>query len=226
MGMKTSNKGLAHLAASEGIVVAPYKDSVGVMTYGIGHTANAGGVDPKTMTKGNPVNIDEAIKNAISLFAVDIVKYEDRVNDAVNVDLKQHEFDALVSFDYNTGGIYKASFVKKLNAGDIEGAIAGFMSWSKPPEIIPRRRSEQFLFGAGQYGGHAINVWGVRSGDRVDWSKPLKTITPEQLANMMASKKPFTPSPKTGGIAALVTVLLAALVAKLDEIQTFIGGLF
>lgn len=214
MGMKVSPKGLAHLAASEGIVVAPYKDSVGVMTYGIGHTANAGGVNPKTMPKGNPVNVDEAVKSAISLFAVDIVKYEDRVNDAVTVDLKQHEFDALVSFDYNTGGIYKASFVKRLNLGDIEGATSGFMSWSKPKEIIPRRRAEQYLFSTGEYSEKLIGVWGVRSGDRVNWSKPLKMITPDQLVKMMGVKK----STNNTGLASLFTLvaaLVAAVIAKL-----------
>ena len=55
------------------------------------------------------------------------------------------------SFHYNTGAIGKASFVKKLNAGDGSGAAAGMMAWSKPASIIDRRKAEQKLFAKGIY---------------------------------------------------------------------------
>ena len=40
--MKTSDAGIFALALHEGIVPGPYRDSVGVWTYGIGHTLGAG----------------------------------------------------------------------------------------------------------------------------------------------------------------------------------------
>jgi lysozyme len=143
--MKTSTKGLIALMGREGVVLSTYKDSVGVATIGVGHTAAAG--DPKPVS-GLKITLAEALE----IFRRDIVKYEDRVNDAVTVPLAQHEFDALVSFDFNTGGIYKAKLTIALNAGDRAGAAAGFMGWTKPPEIKNRRLGEQRQFATGDYG--------------------------------------------------------------------------
>jgi len=150
--MKTSIEGLAEIASHEGVCLAPYLDSVGVWTIGIGHTAAAGPPDPQEL-RGRELTL----KSAFELFSIDIKKYEKRVNDAVKVPLKQWEFDALVSFDYNTGGIFKANLTKKLNEGDRGAAAEAFMGWSKPKAIIPRRKREQRLFITGKYsaGGKA-----------------------------------------------------------------------
>jgi lysozyme len=53
--------------------------------------------------------------------------YEKAVQRCVKVPLYQHEFDAYVSFAYNLGpaNFCGASFVKRLNAGDYEGACRG-----------------------------------------------------------------------------------------------------
>ena len=45
----------------------------------------------------------------------------------------QHEFDALTSFDFNTGGIDRATLVRHLSSGDRAKAATAFMNWSKPP---------------------------------------------------------------------------------------------
>ena len=66
--MKVSNEGLLEIAEHEGIVPAPYLDSVGVWTFGIGHTAAAGGLKPEAMSRGMPTNLDDAIDKAISVF--------------------------------------------------------------------------------------------------------------------------------------------------------------
>ncbi len=81
--------------------------------------------------------------------------------------VSQAQFDALVSFHYNTGAIAKASFVKKLNAGDTIGAAAGMMAWSKPAEIIPRRKAEQRLFAHGVYPTGQVTVWKVDGNGKV-----------------------------------------------------------
>lgn len=47
-------------------------------------------------------------------------------NEAVTVRLEQHEFDALVSFDFNTGGIYRANLTKQLNTGNRVKAAQSF----------------------------------------------------------------------------------------------------
>ena len=161
--MKVSDKGVVEIAEHEGIVPAPYRDSVGVVTFVVGHTAAAGGLDPAEMSGAMPTGdlLTAAVDRAILLFRDDLEKYEERVNSAVNVPLKQHEFDALVSFDFNTGGIHRAKLTKAINAGDKSGA--GFMGWLKPPEIRKRRTAEMKLFQTGDYdaNGSTVPIWGT-----------------------------------------------------------------
>src|SRR5690554_8022217 len=102
--MKVSDRGLAFIAGHEGVVPYPYRDSVGVWTFGIGHTASAGAPNPAGMTRG----VERPLEEVFATFRRDIAKFEARVNAAVKVPLAQHEFDALVSFDFNTGGIHRA----------------------------------------------------------------------------------------------------------------------
>lgn len=184
MTMKTSDAGLFALALHEGIVPAPYKDSVGVWTYGIGHTLGAGYPDPAKMKRGMPTNLDAALRDVFDLFRRDVAKYEAAVNRAVKVPITQAQFDALVSFHYNTGAIGKASLVKRLNAGDVAGAAAGFMAWKKPPEIIPRRKAEQELFAKGVYPGGQVTVWQVDGNGRVIW-KPARRLTKDQVLALL-----------------------------------------
>jgi len=143
--MKTSPQGRLAILEHEALVLSPYRDSVGVLTVAVGHTASAGLPDPAAIAK--PLTIDEAL----DIFEADLAKVEARVDKAVKVPLDQHEFDALVSFDFNTGAVHRAALVTSLNAGDRAKAAAQFMSWSKPPEIIGRRQKEQALFRDGTY---------------------------------------------------------------------------
>lgn len=159
--MEVSNKGIVEIAEHEGIVPAPYKDSVGVWTYGVGHTSAAGGLDPREMNSAMPTGaaLNAAVDRALAIFKEDLRKYEDRVNAAVKVPLTQYEFDALVSFDFNTGGIYRAKLTKAINAGDKTGG--GFMGWLVPPEIRKRRTAEMRLFQTGDYdaNGTKVPIW-------------------------------------------------------------------
>lgn len=160
--MQVSDNGILEIAEHEGIVPAPYKDSVGVWTFGIGHTSSAGAPDPEEMSGAMPegVAFDEAISSAIRIFRSDVRKFEDRVNDAIQVPLKQHEFDALVSFDFNTGGIHRAKLTKAINRRN-PNAAHHFMGWLRPPEIRKRRTAEMRLFQTGDYdaNGTAIPIW-------------------------------------------------------------------
>jgi lysozyme len=158
--MKVSDKGLLEIAEHEGVVPAPYLDSVGVLTYGIGHTKNAGGIDPASMPLAMPADIEGAIDHALEVFRTDVASYEARVNAAIKVPLSQFEFDALVSFDFNTGGIHRAKLRKRVNAGDPDAADS-FMGWLRPPEIRKRRTAEMDLFVTGDYdaNGDKIPIW-------------------------------------------------------------------
>lgn len=184
MTMKTSDAGIFALALHEGIVPAPYRDSVGVWTYGIGHTLGAGYPDPEKMLRGMPSSLDAALRDVFDLFRRDVAKYEAAVNRAVKVPITQAQFDALVSFHYNTGAIGKASLVKRLNAGDVAGAATGFLAWMKPPEIIPRRKAEQELFAKGVYPGGQVTVWQVSKAGKVIWN-PARRLTKDQVLALL-----------------------------------------
>ena len=205
MTMKTSDAGLFALALHEGIVPAPYFDSVGVLTYGIGHTLGAGYPDPAKMQRGMPTNLDAALRDVFDLFRRDVAKYEAAVNRAVKVPVTQAQFDALVSFHYNTGAIGRASLVKRLNAGDVAGAAAGFMAWKKPAEIIPRRKAEQELFAKGVYPGGQVTVWQVSNSGRVIW-KPARRLSKDQVLALLDGPvaephKPAAPPKRPAQIA-------------------------
>lgn len=187
--MKTSDRGIAALLMHEGIVPGPYRDSVGVWTVYAGHTASAGAPDPRSMPRGMPADIRTAIDEAFRIFRLDLERYERRVRGAITVPLKQHEFDAAVSFDFNTGGIFSAEWVRSLNAGNRELAAAQIMNWSKPKEIIPRRAAEQRLFNYGAYPDGVINVWQVNEAGQVIWT-PIRRISASAAAKLLGSKVP------------------------------------
>jgi lysozyme len=162
--MTFSTDGLRELVGHEAIVQTRYLDSVKVWTIGIGHTAKAGPPDPKTYLAEMP------IPDVIALYLQDLKRYIDDVNKAVTAKVTQTEFDALVSFHFNTGGIFKASLVKSLNIGDRKLAAKQFMNWKSPPSIIGRRTKEQKLFATGAYqnGGKGLLLKADKVG-KIDW---------------------------------------------------------
>jgi lysozyme len=135
--MKTSEQGLKLLHGREGKRNTAYLDSVGVWTIGYGHTGPD--VHPGL------VWTDDQVEAA---FAKDLERFERAVNEAVDVPLPQHAFDALVSFAYNVGvGAFKSStLVRLLNAGDMSGASRQFDRWHIPAEITSRRNGEREQF--------------------------------------------------------------------------------
>ena len=192
--MKISPKGVLEIAEHEGIVLGPYLDSVNVWTYGVGHTAMAGAPDPSKMKRENTKTwskdrVFQELASALDLFDKDLDRYEERVRKAVKVPLKQHQFDALVSFDFNTGGIYKANLTKDLNKGDYSGE--GFMGWVRPKEIIKRRKAEQSLFQTGDYeaNGSFIPVYDVDEKGKV---KFRFSLTSKDLEGLMGNRATVT----------------------------------
>ena len=163
----TSPSGIAELAGSEGIVLSPYRDSVGVWTFGVGHTKSAGSPNPRSF----PLGRKQPLSLALEVFRQDLKRFEDRVNRAVTVPIAQHQFDALVSFDFNTGGIHRARLTRLLNDGKVAEAAEAFDGWHRPPEIIPRRNNEKRLFRDGVYAhGGKATVYPADGNGRVLWS--------------------------------------------------------
>ena len=214
--MQMTDRGLLALARHEGIVPGPYRDSTGTWTFGIGHTAAAGPPDPAATPRGMPADLDAGIREAFRVFREDIGRYEADVRRAVTVPLKTHEFDALVSLHYNTGGIARASLTWQLNAGNRVAATEAFLNWRKPASIIPRREAERDLFRDGLYPGGTIPVWSVDRAGRVDFSRPVRRLTETQALALLRPADPampINPDVPTNWFARLV-VFLSTLIRR------------
>jgi lysozyme len=95
--MKTSEIGKDLIKKFEGVRLKAYKCSAGVPTIGFGNTF---------YEDGEKVQMNDTItlERARDLFDMLLPRYEKIVLKKVNVQMKQNEFDALVSHTYNTGG--------------------------------------------------------------------------------------------------------------------------
>lgn len=140
--------GKKEIVSFEGVCTAPYRDSGGVWTFGIGHTRFDGAPWPENMAKG----VDRPLEEIFKLFADKIKSYEDDVNKAITVPITQEQFDALVSFHYNTGSIDHAALTRAINRGASNETItADFMQWVHDNGrtvfgLVKRRTKEAKLF--------------------------------------------------------------------------------
>ena len=213
--MQMTERGLLALAGHEGVVPAPYRDSTGTWTFGIGHTAAAGPPNPAEMPRSMPADLDPGIRQAFRVFRADLATYEAEVLAAVTVPLAPHEFDALVSFHYNTGGIARAALTRHLNVGDREAAAQAFLNWRRPAEIIPRREAERDLFRHCRYPGGAIPVWSVDSTGRVDFSRPIRRLAErDALALLQPAKPAVLATPPASGWLARLAAFVSTLIRR------------
>jgi len=202
---RMTDRGLLALGRFEGLVPAPYLDATGTWTFGIGHTAAAGLPDPAEMPRGLPKDVDAAIREAFRVFREDIRIYEAEVRRAVTVPLKPHEFDALVSFHYNTGGIARAVLTRHLNTGNPTAAANAFLYWRRPASVLPRREAERDLFRYGRYPTGPIPIWGVDAHGRVDFSGPIRRLSEEEALTLLRPTPPEPIAP-TGWLVRLAAI--------------------
>jgi len=97
----------------------------GTLTIGYGHTKAA--ADPIKMTKGLKITKDQALQ----ILANDLAPDQAAVNAAVTVPLTQHQFDALVSFKFNTGRLKGTTLLKRVNAKQFAAVPDEFRKWVK-----------------------------------------------------------------------------------------------
>lgn len=187
-----SQNGLMELIGHEAIVLSTYLDSVGVKTIFVGHTAAAGPPIPVL-----PWPYQSTISDAVAVLSRDLERYEADVRAAFTVSLTQAQFDAAVSFHYNTGAIGYATWVKKFNRGDRAGAVAGIMMWTIPKSVTSRRFEEQLLFDRGIYsnGGYAT-LYRATSTGQVLWGSgtPVDLRAIFNAPPTTAATKPVQPS--------------------------------
>lgn len=155
---------LMELAGHEGLVRQAYKDSVGVWTWSVGITSASGHYVNRYID--NPQTLERCLE--VWEWVVR-EKYLPDVLEAFDRPLKEHQLGGALMFHYNTGAIKSASWVKSYNAGDVTKAYEQFMNWSKPQEIIPRRKAERDLFFTGKWSN---------DGTMTEYTKLTKNYTP------------------------------------------------
>jgi lysozyme len=137
-------EGFKLLTAFEGCELTAYDDGGGVWTIGYGHTGD-------DVYPGLTISQTEAEK----LLSGDLEKFESYVEDAVEVQLNDNQFSALVCFCFNvgpgTGGFGDSTLLRLLNEGKYQGAANQFPVWNKvngePWLGLTRRRlAERSLF--------------------------------------------------------------------------------
>lgn len=140
--MTPSQKCVDLVKRFEGFSAVPYKCPAGVWTIGYGHTHG--------VTKTSPSMTED---EAEELLRNELIRFATHVNDLVLVPLNQNQFDALVSFHYNTGALARSTLLVKLNHGDTEGAAKEFLRWTKGggrelAGLVRRRQVEKAMFEA------------------------------------------------------------------------------
>lgn len=137
--MKASALCIALLKDVEGWKDRKYKDGANKWTIGFGHLIKDGEVfdEPISQEKG-----EELLRSDISLA-------EECVNRTVKVPLRQHQFDALVSFVYNVGvdAWRESDTLDILNSGEHWRIPARLMMWGKvkDPATGVKKDSEGLL---------------------------------------------------------------------------------
>lgn len=134
------------LKKEEGFRSETYQDIAGVNTIGYGHTGYAA-------YPGNVINPQRGER----LLQEDAQEAAKAVRDLVKVPLDDFQRAALISFAFNLGrgALQSSTLLKKLNAGDYQGAADEFPRWNKAridglltpiPGLTSRRMRERAMF--------------------------------------------------------------------------------
>ena len=117
--LKTSEKGLEHVANQEGCRLAAYQCSADKWTAGLGHTGN--------IKQGTTITLEQAA----DYFIEDVAKAEKVVINAISQTPSQGEFDMMVSFVFNlgAGNFRRSTLLKKFNAGQNQQACNEYPRW-------------------------------------------------------------------------------------------------
>lgn len=140
--MKLGDKGAELIKSFETLRLEAYMPTADdVPTIGYGHTRGVALGDTCTEAEAD------------AWFLEDVAWAEDCVNRAVTQTIQQEEFDALVSLCFNIGcrAFSGSTLVKRLNAGDYDGAKEQFSAWNKQHGQVlaglnKRRTAEAELF--------------------------------------------------------------------------------
>lgn len=136
---------LVGLALNEG-----YSDRAIIPVPGDVPTIGFGTTDGVRM--GDRITPQQALARKLA----DVQKFEGALKQCVTVPLHQHEYDAYIRLSYNIGStaFCNSTLVRKLNAGDYEGACREILRWDRfkgqPLRGLTIRRQEEFKVCTGE----------------------------------------------------------------------------
>lgn len=153
--MKTSAVGRKLIESFEGLILGAYDDANdqvlkpgqqarGVITIGYGHTTAAG---LPVVRAGMVITQPQADV----ILSSDLASVEADVNHHVNVLINQNMFDALVSFDFNTGALDRSNVLRSINNHLFGQVESDLLQWDHAggrvlQGLLRRRKAEADLF--------------------------------------------------------------------------------
>lgn len=182
-----------------------YRDVAGYWTIGYGH-AETSGMEP-IPDDGLLISANQATE----ILRRDLKVFAAGVRDLIKVPLTPNQFGAVVSLAYNIGlGAFKKSTcLKRLNAGNIEGAAEALTWFNKAGGerlrgLVRRREAERAL---------------MLSDDMV---LPSTTVTGGEQKPMAQSKTNWL----GGGVVAMAVAEVANIRAALPELAPYLPWVF
>lgn len=141
--MRMTQAGIDLIKSFEGCRLTAYKDAIGILTVGYGHT-------------GPDVHADMTINEAAaeSFLVHDLERMEKAVSGMVtNARLSDAQFSALVCFAYNVGpnNLKQSTLLRCVNKGNMPDAAKEFLKWDHAQGrvlagLTRRRKAESDLF--------------------------------------------------------------------------------
>jgi lysozyme len=146
--VNVSKAGIALIKHHEGVRNRPYRCPANLYTVGVGHLIGDGKSLPESWNRTfSQEEIDGILKSDLKRFELGVHKM------LPNVPLRQHEFDAIISFCFNLGlGCFQRSTLRQaLLRGDKKAAMESLVKYCRAGGKILRglqirRLDEKALF--------------------------------------------------------------------------------
>lgn len=139
--MKISKEGLALIKKFEGCELEAYQCAAGIWTIAYGRI--------KEVKEGHTCTQEQAE----AWLDEELHEYQSYIDDMVEVDLEQCQFDALVSWVYNLGpsNLKSSTLLKVLNNSEYDEVPEQIKRWNKAggkvlEGLVRRREAEALLF--------------------------------------------------------------------------------
>jgi len=139
--MKTSEEGVALIKHFEGCRLEAYLCPASVWTIGYGHTLD--------VREGDIIDQEAAE----ALLIEDLEEFEGYVTSLVEIELKQHQFDALVAWTFNLGpaNLKESTMLNRINFGPLSDVPFQLQRWNRAggqvlDGLVKRRAAEAALW--------------------------------------------------------------------------------